>query len=62
MTMIPDPYDQFVKHEWEKEEWLQKLPVCHWRQEHIQQETAVLIDGNWICDECLDDRRVYTWE
>lgn len=60
--VIPDAYDQWVRHDMEREEWREKHPICHYCGEHIQQETAVMIDGEWICDACLDDRRVYTWE
>lgn len=41
----------------EEQKRINKLPVCFCCDEHIQQETAVRIDGNWYCDECLDDMR-----
>lgn len=37
---------------------LKNLPVCCQCEEHIQQDSAVQFDGNWICDNCLEDLRV----
>lgn len=40
-----------------QEDWLNNRPECGICGEHIQQDIAVFYDGDWICDECLDDMR-----
>ena len=40
-----------------QDEWLSRRPECGICGEHIQQDTAVFYDGEWICDECLDGFR-----
>lgn len=54
---ISDNYDLWTKHEVEQEEKLQELPVCSDCDEHIQQEDAVYINGEWLCDSCLSSYR-----
>ena len=52
-----DNYDIWAMHDAEQEKALMRLPVCCKCDEHIQQEDAVRIDGNWYCDECLEGMR-----
>ena len=59
---IPDNYDQFVAHDAYKEKSLRRLPECTCCEQPIQQEKAVRINGDWYCDECLDDMREDTEE
>lgn len=54
----PDNYDAFVRHEAEQEKELNRLPRCCQCDHPIQQEDAVYINGEYICDECLEDLRV----
>lgn len=54
---IPDNADLFEMYDAEHEEHLKRLPVCCYCEEHIQQESALRINGNWYCDNCLDDMR-----
>lgn len=54
---VPDNYDQFVAHDTYRERSLRRLPVCCNCDEHIQQEKALKIDGNWYCDECIEDMK-----
>ena len=35
------------------------LPVCANCGEHITQETAVCVNGDWYCDVCLKGMRQY---
>ena len=58
MSYIPDNYDRWKRHDAEQEAALQELPVCCQCGEHIQQEDAVCINDEYICDSCLDDLRV----
>lgn len=34
-----------------------KLPVCADCDEHIQDEKAYYINGEWICERCMDSYR-----
>ena len=51
---IPDNYDIWLAHEEKQEQKIKQLPKCARCEDHIQQERAVCIDGDWYCDECLD--------
>lgn len=53
----PDNYDAFVEHEAYREKSLLRLPVCCICEEHIQQESAFKISGDWYCDECIEEMR-----
>lgn len=52
--MIPDNYDRWEAHDDEKEMELQKLPVCCYCEERIQQDTFFLINDEIICEDCMD--------
>lgn len=39
----------------EKEQ--RKLPVCIGCRHHIQDEEAYCINGDWICEDCIEDYR-----
>lgn len=58
MSYIPDNYDQWLQHDTERENRLKELPRCCECDEPIQQEDALYINGEYICDRCLDDLRV----
>ena len=62
MFYSDDPIADFERHDAQKEEELQNLPVCTCCEKPIQQERAVRINGDWYCDECLDDMREDTEE
>lgn len=55
--MLPDNADLFARHDAEQERALKRLPVCCVCKDHIQQEKAVRINGDWYCDVCLEDIR-----
>ena len=57
MFFTDDPLRDFHRHDAEQEEQLDKLPECCDCGKKIQQETAVYINGEWICDNCLDSYR-----
>lgn len=59
MEYVPDNYDRWQEHDNEQEAWLQRRPVCVCCGEHIQEESAVQIQGDFYCDNCLDGMRVY---
>lgn len=55
---MPDRND-FEERDLAQERWLQHRPICVCCGEHIQEESAVQIRGEFYCDNCLDDMRVY---
>lgn len=55
--LIPDNYDCFLQHDAEQETQLDRLPRCCECDEPIQQEDAVYINDEWICDDCLSSYR-----
>lgn len=56
--MIPDIYDQWRRHDADAERWRQARPVCADCGEEIQDETAFCIDGDLICESCINAYRV----
>ena len=39
------------------ETWIKEVPVCTDCDRPIQQEDAVYINGEWLCDGCLSTYR-----
>jgi len=54
---IPDNYDLWEAHDREQCRRLAQLPVCADCDNPIQQEDAVYINGEWLCDDCLSSYR-----
>ena len=52
---IPDNLDRFESHDAEQERQLQKLPVCEYCGEHIQDDYFFQINDEIICEGCLND-------
>lgn len=52
--MLPDYNDLFDRYEAEQQRELKRLPVCCCCDEPIQQDSAICINGEWLCDSCLD--------
>lgn len=50
---MEDNYSMWQRKEAEAERWLQKRPECADCGEHIQDEFAYYINGEWICDDCM---------
>lgn len=59
MSWTDNPVRDADRYFAEQEEKLERLPVCFYCGEHIQQEDAVYLEdlGRWVCDGCLDDMR-----
>ena len=55
-----DPLKDFERWDAAREEELESLPHCVCCGEPIQQDTAVFLDNEWYCDECLKSFRRYT--
>lgn len=54
---IPDNYDLFERYDREMAKQEEKLPRCADCDQPIQQETAVYINDEWLCDDCLSSYR-----
>lgn len=57
MFRTDDPHADFDRWDAEKERKLKRMPECANCGEHIQQDTAVCIGGDYYCDECLNELR-----
>ncbi|MFR4350545.1 MAG: hypothetical protein ACLT3H_02625 [Roseburia sp.] len=57
--IAPDALSLFESYDRNQEEWLENRPKCICCGEHIQEDSAVQIRGDYYCDCCLDDMRVY---
>ena len=49
-----DPIADFNAWDAEQSAWLEKLPVCADCDNPIQDEEAYYINGDWICNDCID--------
>lgn len=54
MSHFPDAYDVWVAHDARQEKALAARPVCADCDQHIQDEEAYYINGEWICTDCMD--------
>lgn len=54
MLITNDPIMDFHNHDAEQETWLIRRPKCAFCGEHIQEDYAWRIEGDLVCDECLD--------
>lgn len=52
---IPDNYDRWVRHDAEQQRQLQKLPVCTYCGEPVQDDYLYLINDEIMCMDCLND-------
>lgn len=57
MFYSDNPLADFERYDAEQEKQLEQLPRCADCDHYIQQETAVYINGEYICDQCLDSYR-----
>lgn len=57
MFYTDDPIADFNRWEAEQEKQLERLPVCADCDNPIQDETAFYINGEWICEDCMDAYR-----
>ena len=54
MVIIDDPVADFERYDAKQNRRLARLPVCSDCDEHIQDETAYYINGEWVCESCMD--------
>lgn len=51
----PDNYDLFIKHDRRQQQWLDSRPVCDYCDNPIQDDFAYQINGDILCEGCLND-------
>lgn len=51
-----DPARDAARHDAERQRQLDNLPCCCYCDEPIQDEYAYLIDGEWVCEECMNEQ------
>jgi len=49
-----DNYDMWAQQERRTQRRLAERPVCSNCEEHIQDQKAYYINGEWICKECME--------
>ena len=54
MYRTDNPIHDFMMHDIEQAEWLEKLPVCVYCNNEIQDECYYDFDGEAVCEECLN--------
>ena len=54
MPYTDDPIADFMAHDAEEERWRKKRPRCSDCREHIVDDKAYYIGGEWICKDCID--------
>lgn len=57
MCWTDNPIADFNRWDEEQNRCLEELPECADCGEHIQDEFAFYIDGEWICERCIDAYR-----
>ena len=57
MFYSDNPVLDYEHYDAEQNRRLEELPVCADCDEHIQDETAYYINGEWICEDCMDAYR-----
>lgn len=55
MGYIPDNYDAWCSHQSDKERRLARYPKCYLCDEPILEEKCFRIDGELICEHCIED-------
>ena len=59
MIWTDDPVRDAARYDAERNEWLESRPVCTICGEHIQEESALSLNNEWICDECVRENTFY---
>lgn len=51
---MEDNYSLFRRKEAQEERWLEKLPVCGYCGDHVQDGYYFAINDEVVCQDCLD--------
>lgn len=54
MGWTDNPLADFNRHDAEQQEWLESRPKCSCCEEPIQDDYLYEIDGEYICEDCLN--------
>lgn len=57
MMFTDDPVRDYDAYCEENDKWLERRPICSICEEHIGDDTAFRVDGEWICEDCMDGMR-----
>lgn len=57
-AVTDNPLKDFSSYDREQHEVLSKRPVCCCCHEPIQQDDAFCVNGEYWCDDCMNDMRV----
>ncbi len=57
-----NPVQDAANHSYDGEKWLEARPFCSLCGEHIQDEFAVFLFGEWFCDSCIEDAKRFVEE
>lgn len=52
-----DNYDLWAEYDSMKEDEYEKLPICDCCGERIQDEYCYVINGDYICESCMEENR-----
>jgi formylmethanofuran dehydrogenase subunit E len=58
MFYSDDPERDFLRWDAQQQNELKKLPVCADCDNPIQDESAFYINGEWICEDCMEAYRM----
>lgn len=54
MQYSDDPVSDYAAWDAKQARWLEKRPVCSECDEHIADDVAYYIEGEWVCERCMD--------
>ena len=57
---IPDIEDIYDAYERRQAQELEKYPKCEWCENHITDERLYVIDGELVCEKCIEERHKFT--
>lgn len=60
MTFTDDPIRDFENYYDDLERKLEELPICSECGEHIQDDMCYEINGEYLCENCVDMHRICT--
>lgn len=59
MVVVTDnPVKDFLSYDREQQKALKKRPICCCCHEPIQQDDAFCVNGEYWCNDCMEDMRV----
>jgi len=60
MFITDDPVADFLRYDAEQEKELERLPHCAECDQRIEDEFCYQINGEILCETCMEQYRVYT--